>query len=288
MIYLSDNLYVSPGSSPDFNANSPVIGYQSVLTIDDISASGISFQDPKNAWSPDTYSTWVGGDIPANQQNTQFLYLHNTDLRPIDYIGLARHNFGEEGYIFSVDESSDQSTWTPVTTDKTTTNESSIIELFEERTTEFFRVKIEMTIDNSAPIVGHVKMGKSLTLQRRIYVNHTPAPLAASVKRQTLNSENGQFLGQIIKSKYHTTECVQENNTPQFVREFIVPFINHANGIVQIPDTAPSTFFFAWRPEDYPEEVVYGWTNDNIQPLNQGNDMLGGRMSFSFKIEAIA
>ena len=42
------------------------------------------------------------------------------------------------------------------------------------------------------------------------------------------------------------------------------------------------------RPRSYPQEIVYGWTNDNIQPQNTAGDGLGGRMSWGMSIEAIA
>lgn len=289
-IYISNALYLTSGIGPDFNENNPIIGYDSILLPEYFSASGFSGRPPSNVWSPDTFSSWQGQLYQGpSQTTTQYFNIENPVGVSVNYIGIAKHNFGTGNYTYSIEESNDNSTWADLVAPKIVPTDKAIMEYFDTTNSLYFRIKLERTATEfQRPIISHIKMGTALVLQRRIYVGHTPAAIASSIKRQVLNSENGQYIGQIVKSKFHTTSCDQENVTPAFVRDKIVPFINHVNGEVEIEGTAPSTFFFAWRPSDYPDEVVYGWTNENIQPENQGNDGLGGRMRFSFKIEAVA
>ena len=292
-IYISNSLFLSSTfGSGDFNPNNPIIGYHSVLTPDDISAPvSASIRPAINAWSPDTSLVWEGEPYTgASATITQFLVLDNTTTASVDYVGIARHNFGSEGYTYTIQSSDDGgTTWIDRSTPKIVSGDDAIIEFFDARVSALFRIKIEKTATEvAAPIIGHVKLGQALVLQRRIYAGHQPAALAKSVKKTTYGSESGQYLGQVVHRSYRKTSLQQENNSPDFVREKIVPFINHVNGHNVVDNTAPATFFFSWRPSDYPDEVIYGWTPDNIMPENQGGDSMGGRMSWSMDIEAIA
>lgn len=289
-IYISNSLYINETLGDDFNANNPIVGYHSVLTPSDIYASATSVRPARNAWTPDTALAWEGEayqGVPATL--IQYLTLENPNNEAVDYIGIARHNFGSSQLTFNIQYSeSGGASWANVTSDRLVPTDDSILVYFDARNSGLFRIRIQKySSEIDAPIVGHVKLGTALVLQRRIYVGHRPATLSKKVKRQTYGSESGQYLGQVVTRSYYTSSIEQENNTPAFVRDNIVPFINHVNGEVVVEDTAPSTFFFAWRPSDYSDEVVYGWTRGNIEPENQGGDNIGGRMSWNCNIEAV-
>lgn len=295
-IYVSNSLYLGGGLGPDINENNPIIGWQSVLTPSDIIVTNALPDRPAvNLWNPDTSSLWQGIDVTGSPSAsaTFFIRLANPANKPIDYIGLARHNLGEVGYTYTIQHSTDGSTWSDVTTPRVIATNDAIMDYFDSRTSVAFRIRMQKTLAGTpatikAPIVAHVKMGKALVLQRRIYVGHRPATIAKNVRKINNGSESGQYLGAIITRSYHVTAVEQQNNTPAFVRAYVKPFINHVNGHYASDNTAPCTFFFAWRPGDYPDEVVYGWTSDNIQPENQGSDAMGGRMKWGFEMECVA
>ncbi len=292
-IYISNSIYLSgTPSNGDINANNPIIGYHSILTPDDISSSYASDEGPNiNMWSPDTSTMWIGetldDDNPTNI--SQYVRLYNPNNETVDYIGIAKHNIGSLGYAYKIQYSDDGLTWTDITSDAIPSSDDSILVYFDSSSHAQYRVLISTYgVTMKKPRIAHIKLGRALVLQRRIYVGHMPATLAKNVKKTTHGSESGQYLGQVVHRSYYQTSLSQENNSPAFVRENIVPFINHVNGHTVTENTAPATFFFAWRPSDYPDEVIYGWTGDNIQPENQGGDTLGGRMSWSCNIEAVA
>ena len=296
-IYISNSLYINGAISPDMNDNNPIIGWHSVLQPENIIASEyVSGRPAVNMWNPDTYSFWEGDSVAGDPSvsTTQYVTLVNTNNAPVDYIGIAKHNLGSVGYTYTLQHSTNGgSTWSNVTAPRVIATNNAIIDYFDQLTSDQFRIKLEKTLSGhpatiAGPIISHVKLGKALVLQRRIYVGHSPATIAKRVKKINNGSESGQYLGAIITRSYYMSECVQQNNTPAFVRTYIKPFIDHVNGHRSDDGTAPCTFFFAWRPGDYPDEIVYGWTDDNIAPKNQGSDSMGGRMEWSFNMECVA
>lgn len=292
MIYISNSLYISLiQSSGDFNGNNPIIGYHSVLTPDDIRVVESTSQlPPQNMWTPDTSTVWIGQAYSGAPSTVErIIYLDNPLLASVDYVGIARHNLGDTGWEYIVQSSVDGVVWADITAPKIIATNAAIISCFDPRTNPFFRIKLTTTASEvTAPIIAHVKMGVALILQRRIFDGVEPPTLSPKVRRESLGSESGQYLGQIVTRKYHTASCQQENNTPEFVRTKIVPFINHINGDVVVNDTAQATFFFAWRPMSYPDEVIYAWTSDHITPQIQTGDSYGGLMKWGFNMEAIA
>lgn len=295
-IYISNALYISAGIGADINENNPIIGWHSVLTPSDIIATEyIVGRSAVNLWNPDTSSVWEGetvSDTPA-VSTTQYIQLVNSNNSPIDYIGVARHNLGTVGFTYTIQHSTNGgSTWSNVTSPRVIGTDSAILDYFDQLTSGNFRIKLEKSATGSpavihGPIIAHIKMGVALVLQRRIYVGHKP-PIVDKVRKISNGSESGQYLGPIVIRRYNTSEIKQQNNSPSFVRTYIKPFLNHINGQAAIDNTAPCTFFYSWRPSDYPNEIVYGWTNDNVELENQGGDSLGGRISWNLSMECIA
>jgi len=292
-IYINNAGFLNEILGSDYSKNSPILAYRSVLTVDDISVPGTSSsRPPSNMWSPDTSTTWEGeGYSGASSTLTQYILLENPGRHPVDYIGIARHNLGSEVFSYKMQSSADNITWVDLTPFKTSNDDSPILDYFDVTTvTAYFRIVIEKTgLKINPPIIAHVKMGRVLILQRRIYVGHSPS-MVKNVKKQNYGSENGQYLGAVVLRAYRSSEIQQENNSPDYVRLNVVPFINHVNGINSeaVEGSAQETFFFSWSPTKYEDDIVYGWTKDNIQPNNQGGDSMGGRMSWGLSVEATA
>jgi hypothetical protein len=284
-IYISNSLYIA-GIDADINENNPIIGYQSVLTPSGIIASDTVFgRSPGNMWTPDTSNVWQGED--ATTSTTQYITLINQFNDPIDYIGVARHNFGTVGFTYTIQHSTDGgSTWADVAGPRVIATNNAIVDYFDSLLSGQFRIRLQKTAATiAAPIIAHVKMGEALVLQRRIHADYEP-PLCDYVKKIQNVSESGQFLGQIVVRKYKKPGAIkQSNNTPEFVREKIIPFIQHCNGQVEVEDTSVSTFFWAWRPSDYPDEVVYCWSPSIEMPTNQSGK---SHMTWSAEIEAVS
>lgn len=265
--YVSNGPYLSGASL----YNHPIILWHSILLVGDITTDGAAANRPAlNMWNPDTSSVWQGADAAE-----QYINLANGGGANVNCLGIAKHNFGSGRIRYQLQESPDGVTWDDLTTLRTPADNNAILLHFDDTSRAFFRLRL-VPQETTAPVVAHIKLGPALILQRRIYVGHAPATLVKHASRITNGSENGQYLGAIVTRQWHETSVSQENNTPQFVRSQVVPFIEHAH---------TGTFFFAWRPIDYPLEVIYGWTDDNIHPDNQRPN---GYMQWGFKMQGVA
>lgn len=281
-IFISNALYLDAtgggGSGGDVLANKPIIGWHSVLRIDDITTQDAAEGRPaRNLWSPDTATFWQGTEL------TNYIELANTG-GSVDYIGIAKHNLGTAQIPYKIQKSVDGSTWVDVTAYKIVPSDRAILEYFDAITSPFIRIFFNTSaISGVVPIIAHIKLGRALVLPNRQYVGQKP-PLNPRVKRITQTSQSGQYLGQVVLSQYHEAYCKQDHVNPLFMRNYVVPFIDHCNGVRADNGTPQVPFFYSWRPISYPDEVVYGWLKGEIVPENKMNN---GLMGFDFDMECI-
>lgn len=125
--------------------------------------------------------------------------------------------------------------------------------------------------------IGDLKLGVLLITERPCkYVGHEPITLAKTAQINPVKAMNGQFLGgRVIKTGSKNTIEI-ENLTPEWVRSDLQPFMEHA---------ISKPYYQAWRIDDYPNEVGYGWTNDVIVPQNARSN---GMMNVSWDFEGVA
>lgn len=259
--------------------NAPVIGWHSVLRTQDITASSASSARPVvNLWAPDTAMLWEPTADDAS------ITLFNSSGAPVDYIGLVRHNFAADGISYLIEVSTDGTTFTALKALKAITHESPIIDVFAPQIGPYFKI----TFDHASgvkPRLAHIKLGKLLTLPRNQFVGHKPAALALYAEGTTQMSENGQYLGRINTNTFRKSSCSQKNITQAFVYSQIAPFSAHANCTAPNKLVAQGAYLYAWRPADFPNDVIYGWTTATIHP---SNEQPNGMMAVDFDIEAIA
>ena len=267
MIHISNNVYLQDAG---YDGN-PIIGYQSIVTSSNVEADSSDADFPVvNLANEQTHQYWV-----SDSTSTQYVYI-NQSSSVVDYVGIARHNFGTGGIAYQLQGSDGSSpeVWSNITTEKTPSNDTAIIEFFDAATYARFRLKL--TPASTEPQIAHIKLGTALVLQRSIYVGHKPVTLNRRTDVIRNTSENGQFLGIIQKRQYLMTSVDMDLITPAFYRTYVDPFVEHA---------ITGAFFFAWRPVGYPLEVGYGWTDGDISPKN---DKPNGMMAFSFNMKAVS
>lgn len=280
MINISNSLYIS---QLDTLGDRPLIGWQSIVTTSNLSATSELTSRPLiNMWNPDTNLYWESDTVPSS--GLIYIYIENSLSKSIDYLGIARHNFGSAGIEYTLQESDDDITYTDVTTARTPSDDRAIVDYFDQSNSAYYR--IELNCGSTAPIIGHIKLGASLILQRPMYVGHKPETLGRFRKSITNVSDTGQYLGQVVVRRWQRGEVRQQHTDPTWVREVLQEFIKHVALDRDDDDTAQGPFFFAWRPADYPLEVIYGWTDDEIQPNNQMS--YGGLMEYGFNVTGLA
>lgn len=246
-------LSLPPTVSPD----APVIGYHSIVTIGNVTASGGAKDDypVTNLANPATNLRWE-----ASSTADQYLQVSGIEGE-IDYIGIAGHNFGTHGFSVYAEASFDGGdTWETVAGPVIQANNQPLVFLFTEIAPTDVRVQIEA--DGVAePYAAVLHVGKALRCQRNIYVGHTPITYARKIKANNGRSESGHFLGRIVTGRRAETSVTFQNLTPDWYREYFHPFVEHAE---------TGCFFFAWRPAEYPTEVGYAWLTDDPMPSNTG------------------
>jgi hypothetical protein len=153
-------------------------------------------------------------------------------------------------------------------------NDNVLILRFEE--TVYHSIRLKLAEGDAPPQAAVVYTGLLLVMQRRIYVGHTPITFGRQTVIRTGVSEGGNFLGRVVTGSTLRSSVTMQNLTPAWVRSDLDPFI-------QASQTTP--FFWAWRPETYPDETGFAWVDSDIRPVNS---RANGMMSVEFEMQAAA
>ena len=228
------------------------IGYNSYIT------NGTGSQTNK-AVLPDTYQRWedASGTMTGN-----FDFATN---QTIDYIAIAGHNLFSAG-VTQIEFSYSTNGGSTVNFIKsvTPTSDDPIMITFDPiENVDYVRFFIPNDGSTDREIAV-VHAGRTLQMYQPIYGGHSPIKLSAKTTYLNAMSETGNFLGRREKK-----EGIQSNFSwrfldPTWYRERFQPFVNSAK-------TKP--FFIQWRPDKYPDEVVYGWVPSDISPTNTGGGL---------------
>ena len=246
--------------------NEAIIGYETVATISNISATtqGAGFP-ATNLVSQLTTHLWQPTALPAT------VTVNIGSATTVEYMGIAAHDLATqecniEFYYWT------GSVWTSITT-KTPIDNKAIMITTSQSATQY---KAVITRNSGAtatamPAIGVFMLGETLTMQRRLYGGHTPVTLARNTKKVVNETEGGQFAGNSIVSEGVSTDYEWKNLTAAWVRSTFDPFIVNSRA---------KPFFIMWRPDDYPNEVGFVWTTADIKPVNMGvRDLMSVSMS---------
>lgn len=278
-VYISSELYLST-LAQRASRNRPIIGWHSVLRPQDITAvvDGVSDLTTAALWSPDTYSFWQSRAVTKASPFFAYVNLQNPSGEAVDYLGIAGHNFAENEtgnrYSFRLEYSTNGSTWLQATPDYIATTNGVAVLHFERTYAQNFRLRIRSDAFTGSPgatfSMAHLRMGRMLRLPLPVYVGQVPFRINRQVDKIVDTSDSGKYLGTKVTAIRYLYELTQENNDPAFVRENILPFLDHTETIGGYGNGPKGTYFSAWRPDDYPDEVLYCHPPSRInRPTNQ-------------------
>lgn len=283
------------------------IGYDNIISISNVTADSEATGYPiTNLANPATNIRWK-----SDSTATQYVTI-TTVSAEVDYIGIAGHNFGSTAISVEVqaqqNDGDDYETivdaWTPDddkpimklltgSDEQITTEDDGYITgsitasydagLITDAVTSYddlgdisirwFRMRLKLTPRDTAPRISVLYTGKSMPLERGIYVGHTPITLGREVSAVNGMAESGDFLGRIIRRTTFKSSIRMRHLTPVWYRNKFDPF-------VQACKTKP--FFYAWRLNSYADEIGYCWFSGGVPvPENTGPR---GMMSVSFDI----
>lgn len=235
----------------------PRFFYESFFRTGTVTASGEESEEfaVENAiLDPATWNFWRPDLMPAT------LTVELASAAPANYALLVAHTLGTDGVTVTVeylDEDGSPETWTELG-EALPGDDRVFAILFEETTARQFRLTFSGA---TIPSIGVAMLGKALAMPVGTTLDHGPITLAGKTVIQPNVSEGGQFLGRSIRREGSATEIAFRALTAAFVRNEFAGLIEHAR-------TKP--FGWAWAPEDYPAEVAYCWTSDDIKPVHAG------------------
>lgn len=273
-VVISNSLALS--LTVELGANNPIVGHQNLVTVTNITTTT---EDPDfpaiNMANPSTALKWIGLDeSPAADE---YITVEVSSVEELDYIAVARHNWGTAQITVSVeglvDADASPIVWQELVQEFIPADDSPLIMRFTGIALSSIRIKLQP--GSEVPEAAVIYTGALLVLQRRLYVGHTPLPYGRTAKVVTGRSESGNFLGRIVLGESVNSGVNLQNLTPAWYRAYFHPFLLAARA---------NPFFFAWRPLSYPTECGFAWLTNEPRPINQ---LANGMMSVSMEMAGI-
>lgn len=258
---------IQTGFDPVIPLTHSRIGYDTFTITGSASASSSQALFPASApLNSMTYEYWRPNTIPA----TWTLDAGSSKLA--NYFGIAAHSLGSSGCTITIASSPDNTTWTDIDS-LTPTDDSPIMFLFAGVTARYWRLSVG---GGSAPSIGVIYVGPVLEMMRPCFAGLSPINLSRVTVIRPNKSEGGQWLGRSVIRSGSTMSVTYNNLDGTWYRTNFDPFVESA---IYAP------FFFAWRPEGFPDAVGYASVDKDITPKNSN---MRGLMSVSFAMVGLS
>lgn len=229
--------FASALTAPD----EPIIGSHNIVTSTTLSATSSQTNYPViNLTNPNTSVLWKSDVLTA-----QYLTVLCDGAGTVDYLAVARHNFGSEGIELSIEgRTTSGGSFTTLVSAATPDDDEPI--MFKFAPNNYYEVRLKMAASSEKPQAAVLYCGLSLTMERGIWVGHTPIPHARRQNKVGGWAESGDFLGgPNIIGEYRETSAKFMHLGPDWYRTYMDPFLDEAQ---------EEPFFFFWRPDAYPAE----------------------------------
>jgi hypothetical protein len=263
MSYMSNALVTG---AQKVTANTGKLCFHNIVSPSAIAAtSEASFRYPaSNMANPATAFGWEAADT-----TDQTITIQNPTRTAIDYLGIARHNLGQLGLTISI-----RFDGALVMPETPIGEQQSLLFLFSEATPS--EVSITISGATTPAKIAVIYCGMSLSLQRNIYIGHTPISYGRDRSQINGVSQAGEYLGEVLVNETLSTSVNLQNLTPDWYRKYLDPFFSRK---------PRHPCFWAWRPGKYPLEIAYCWIEGNPRPTNQRSN---GMMDISWNFRGIA
>jgi hypothetical protein len=243
---------IQTGFNPTIPLSHSRIGHQTYTRSGTATASSAQVDFPADAPLNElTYEFWRPTALPATWT------LDAGSSVSANYFGIAAHTLGTSGNTVTIQGSSDGISYASIDS-ITPSDNSPIMFLFAGVSYRYWRLSITgVTI----PSIGVVYVGTVLEMLRPCYGGLTPISLSRDTVIRPNRSEGGQWLGRSVIRSGSSMSVNYTNLDNAWVRSTFRDFID---------DAVTYPFFFAWRPDNYPEDVGYVWVGEDIKPSNLG------------------
>lgn len=235
-------------------AGTPLIGWHNLVTFSNVSADSEDTAYPAtNLANPSTNLEWR-----SETDVLQYLTFAVNTLLDVNYVGVARHNWGSAQIAVSI-EYYNGSIWVALTSPQIPPDDAPLMFVFTGLSAASFRIKL--AAGDEAPRAAVAYVGVLLVCERGVDVG-TDFPVPVDARKTTVvngMSEAGDFLGRKVVNQFLEWQMTFKHFRPDWYRTYFRPFVRAAQRDVP--------FFYTWAPDDYPYEVVFAWFRDDPIPL---------------------
>lgn len=252
-LYVSRNLVLTFAQDGEaHNGNLPILGWHNLVRPENVSASWVDEDFPaSNLGNPNTASRWQ-----SDRATTQHVTFDIQTVAPIDYVGIARHNLGSINAVVSVQvQRPGVAAWTTVFEEQILPTDAPAVLRFEPQPVDGIRLRIVGA--EAPPSIAVAYVGKLLIMERGLQQGHVPAHLAAQDDIVTGTAESGDYLGRVVTQRALSTGVSFRYLRKGWFDANMLPFARVAR---------ERPFFFAWMPQDYPDEAAFCWTTSDLRP----------------------
>jgi len=259
--------YLAATTQPLLNAR---IGWQNLARTAVITSSGVAAGASQYApISDQTWEWWQCHHVATSWWAATF-----TTPQLVNYAAIAAHELSSVGATVHV-EVDVGGGWVDVADATVTpTDDSPIMILFEDIMADAIRIYI--TGASAPPRISVIHFGAVLEMPRPSrWMGHTPGILNRQFETRPNVSERGQRLGNSLLREGLAASFEFSNLDEHWVRTTFDLFMRNCMRY---------GYFLSWRPDQFPDEVLYGWTDRPFAPSNsQGG--INRRMSVSFPMD---
>ncbi len=269
-IILSEELKLSLAAAP--NANYPIAGYRNLVTAANVSADSEDADYPaSNLANPSTASQQGWRSVSTS---VQYVTVDLQTTGEVDYLAVARHNFGSAQIVCSVEGTADGVTWSELVEETLLADDRPVI--FRYARQGLLKPRLKLQPSGTAPRAAVLFVGQLLTFQNGLQP-HTPIGMGRQRTVVPGEAESSDYLGSIVTSSRLQTGVQINALTADWVREELDDFCDYASN--------RTPFFWAAMPERYPREAGYVWSPNDVRPETSH---LNGLASLSMTIQGIA
>ena len=259
--------YLAATAQPLLHAR---IGWQNLARGAVITANGTA--SGTNLYAPANDQTWewwqaTTAPLPAYWAATF------TTPQLVNYCGIAAHEAGSANMTLVLEYDAGGG-WVEIAdTTISPADDSPIMILFENIICNAIRIRA--IAGDFAPRVCVIHFGKVLEMPRPArWMGHTPGILNRQFEVRPNISERGQRLGNSLIREGLAAAFEFSNLDEHWIRTTFDLFARNCMRY---------GYFISWRPDQFPDEVLYGWTDQPFPPVNsQGG--INRRMSVGWRM----
>jgi len=252
--------------------SAPRVMYNNLLASDNVTESSYVYPfDALGALNTLTYEYWRF-DVDDAYIDVD-LADSGTDTGMVDCLALVM--YGLLGGTVTISTSYNGVTYTEIKEHTFLQDGAVMIYLDSPVSSLYFRLHFYKQAPGVAKIIN-VMLGQYLEFERCLMKSHAPAPYQRNNEFITNLSGNGQFIGRSLIKKGVESSINFDMITASWGRADFQRFVESAIN---------KAYYLSWNPSEYPNEVVFGWTDEDIGISYTGD---GALMSASWAFKGYA